>query len=62
MKIHIVMCNGAPVEAWCDKIYAMRRSRAIGGPGEGHAIGVVTLELRSESVPDEDELVNRGVA
>jgi hypothetical protein len=53
MKIHIVMREGEPVEAWTDKLYAMRRSRELGGPGAGHAIGVVTLELRSESVPDE---------
>jgi len=52
MRIHIVMRNGAPVEAWTDKLWAMRRSAEIGGPGEGHAIGLVTLELRSDNTPE----------
>jgi len=52
MMIHIVMLDGVPVEAWTDKLWAMRRSRELGGPGEGHAIGFVTLELRSDNTPE----------
>ena len=48
MRIHVVMLQGvSPVEAWTDKLYAMRRSAELGGGN------VVTLELRSENTPED---------
>jgi hypothetical protein len=47
MMIHIVLLQGvAPVEAWTDKLWAMRRAAELGGGN------VVTLELRSENTPE----------
>jgi hypothetical protein len=47
MMIHIVLLQGVrPVEAWTDKLYAMRRSQELGGGS------VMTLELRSENTPE----------
>ena len=43
--IHVVMRNGAPVGAYADRNEAAAHARAIGGPGEGHSIALVTLEL-----------------
>jgi hypothetical protein len=50
MRIHIVMRDGKPVEAWTDLLYAMRRSAEV-GTGQP----VVTLELRSENTPESAE-------
>lgn len=43
--IYVVMRNGTPMGAYSERAEAFAHSRAIGGPGEGHAIGVITLEL-----------------
>jgi len=47
MMIHIVLLQGVqPVEAWTDKLWAMRRAAELGGGS------VTTLELRSDNTPE----------
>lgn len=44
-SIWIVMRNGMPAGAYEDRAEAAAHARAIGGPGKGHAIALVSLEL-----------------
>jgi len=45
MKVYVVMYEGRPMGAFYSEERAIAYSQAAGGPGEGHAIGYVALNI-----------------